>query len=144
MRSLLVLLLLAAPATLSAGEGVRVTLEVRGLVSTSGQVLAALYAGPDGFPQDGAKAAHRARVVPVAPVTVVTFEQVAPGTWAGFAVHDVDGDGEVAVGVILPIPKEPVGATRDAKGRFGPPKFEDASFVVGSADVVQRFSVVSL
>jgi uncharacterized protein (DUF2141 family) len=31
---------------------------------------------------------------------------------------------------ILGIPKEGVGASNDAKGHFGPPKFKDAKFLV--------------
>jgi uncharacterized protein (DUF2141 family) len=42
------------------------------------------------------------------------------------------------------MPKEPVGATRDAKGSFGPPKFKDASFTVGAAATTQRFKLVRL
>lgn len=128
----------------SAGEGVRVTLQITGVTSAEGQLMVALYDAPTGFPADGAKATLRKLTPAVAPVTTVIFEGVPPGTWAGFAVHDRNLNGVVDVRSVIPIPKEPVGATRDAKGWFGPPHFDDASFVVGAVDVLQRFTLTQL
>lgn len=144
MRRLAMLGGLGLSGVAHAGDGVRVTLEITNVAGTQGQLMVALYDAAAGFPTDGAKATLRQLARPVAPVTTVTFEHVPPGTWAGFAVHDVNGNGVVDVRSVIPIPKEPVGATRDAKGWFGPPHFDDASFVVGAADVVQRFSLTQL
>lgn len=127
-----------------AGEGARVTLQITGVTSAEGQLMVALYDTAVGFPADGAKATFRKLTPAVSPVTTVTFEDVPPGTWAGFAVHDLNLNGVVEVGRVIPMPKEPVGATRDAKGWFGPPRFEDAAFTVGTADVVQRFKLLQL
>ncbi len=136
--------LLSVSGVASAGEGVRVTLQITGVASAEGQLMVALYDAPAGFPADGAKAAFRQLTPAVSPVTTVVFEGVPPGTWAGFAVHDRNLNGVVDLRSVIPMPKEPVGATRDAKGWFGPPHFDDASFAVGATDVIQRFKIASL
>jgi len=49
------------------------------------------------------------------------------GTYALAIFHDEDDDGELDKNW-LGIPKEPIGFSNDAKGRMGPPRFEDAAF----------------
>lgn len=121
-----------------------VRLEISGLDSQRGQVLVVLYNTEQGFPSQPEAAYRAAIVAPVSPMTTHVFNGLPPGTYAAFAVHDEDGDGEVATKWPIPIPKEPVGASRDAKGKFGPPRFEDAAFQVGAGEVVQRFTLVRL
>jgi uncharacterized protein (DUF2141 family) len=45
------------------------------------------------------------------------------------AYHDQNGNGEIDMR-ILGMPKEPVGVSNDARGRFGPPKFDAAKFTL--------------
>lgn len=59
----------------------------------------------------------------------VTFD-VEPGRLAVSVHHDVDGNGKMDRN-LLGIPKEPYGFSGSA-GRFGPPRFEKASFDVES------------
>jgi uncharacterized protein (DUF2141 family) len=42
-------------------------------------------------------------------------------------VHDENGDGKLERN-FLGVPKEGVGASNDARGRMGPPKWKDARF----------------
>jgi uncharacterized protein (DUF2141 family) len=57
------------------------------------------------------------------------FADVAPGEYALSVFHDENGNGQLDTR-FMGIPKEPFGASNDARGRFGPPKFDDARFVV--------------
>ena len=61
--------------------------------------------------------------------TVVTVNDVPPGSWAVLAFLDENDNGKLDRNV-LGIPKENYAFSRDARGRFGPPSFEDAAFVL--------------
>jgi uncharacterized protein (DUF2141 family) len=52
-----------------------------------------------------------------------------PGTYAVAVVHDEDGDGRLDAR-FLGIPKEGIGASNDAQGRFGPARFDAARFAL--------------
>ena len=95
------------------------------LRSDEGQVLVALFAGPDGFPSK--QHAFAWRVVPArdAGATAV-FGEVPAGPVAVAIVHDENGNGRLDTSFIG-MPKEGYGFSRGARGRFGPPDFEDAS-----------------
>jgi uncharacterized protein (DUF2141 family) len=56
-----------------------------------------------------------------------TTDALPPGTWAARVLHDVNGNNEMDSNMIG-IPKEPWGMSNNARGNFGPPKFEDARF----------------
>ncbi len=127
----------------SAQEGT-VRLEITQTDNTHGQMLVVLFASEDGWPSESTKAAQRMIVTPTVGTTVAVFQHVPPGTYAAFALHDEDGDGECDLKSVIPMPKEPIGASRDAKGWFGPPKFADAAFVVGAGQTVQRFRLQRL
>ncbi len=60
----------------------------------------------------------------------ITLE-VPPGTWAVQAFLDEDDSGDVTRNVIG-LPTEGLGFSNDAPFRFGPPKFADAAFRLGS------------
>ncbi len=60
--------------------------------------------------------------------TTVTVRGVPPGRYAVQAYHDENANGRVDR-AIFGIPKEGIGFSRDARIRFGPPKWADAVFV---------------
>ncbi len=135
MKPVLAALALSLLAPLAHAGEVRVV--VKNVESNSGYVMIALFNDADKFPTDASGAPHKAKVDARSPTTTHTFPDVAPGTWALSVFHDVDGDGELDVRSVIPIPKEPMGASNNAKGRMGPPKFEDAAFKVGSGATEQ-------
>ena len=56
---------------------------------------------------------------------VYEFKDVPPGTYAIAAFHDKDGNQQLGASMIG-LPNEPYGFSRDARGTFGAPKFQDA------------------
>jgi len=66
-----------------------------------------------------------------APGEVTITLDVPPGVWAVQAFQDEDNSGEVTRN-LLGIPTEGIGFSNDAPFRFGPPKFADAAFRLGS------------
>lgn len=61
--------------------------------------------------------------------TVVTVNDVPPGSWAVLSFQDENDNGKLDRNA-LGMPKERYAFSRDARGRFGPPSFEDAAFVL--------------
>jgi uncharacterized protein (DUF2141 family) len=69
--------------------------------------------------------------------TTVVVQDVPPGTWAVLAYQDENGNDQLDRNLIG-IPKEPYGFSRDARGKFGPPSFEDAAIEVGDAPATAK------
>lgn len=109
----------------SLGNGIRVN--VSGLRNNAGQVLCALYSSPADFPKNPTKAIAQAKAVISDRAAVCEFSAVAPGSYAVSVIHDENSNGKMDTN-FLGIPKEGVGASNNAQGHFGPPKFDAASF----------------
>lgn len=60
------------------------------------------------------------------------FRGVKPGIYGISAFHDANDNGKLDTN-FLGIPSEDYCASRDARGTFGPPSFEDAKFVYRGA-----------
>ena len=63
-----------------------------------------------------------------------------PGTWAVLSFQDENDNGKLDRNV-LGIPKERYAFSRDARGRFGPPSFEDAAFVLRDEKAVSHIKL---
>jgi uncharacterized protein (DUF2141 family) len=61
--------------------------------------------------------------------TLVTLRDVPAGTWAVLAYQDENANGQLDRNLIG-IPSENYGFSRDARGRFGPPSFDDAAIAI--------------
>ena len=124
---LLVCLLLAGLGLF--GQSATLTVNVKGFGSDKGSAMAALYDDAGEYPMKEAKSKDKQMVKIVQGVAVFTFKGVAPGTYAVAVYHDENGNGKMDTNFIG-IPKERTGASNDAKGKMGPPKFQDAKFVL--------------
>ena len=101
--------------------------EIAGLRNDKGQVLCALFLSPGDFPKKTDKAvSHRTSIISNRHA-VCEFLAVTPGTYAVSVVHDENSNGRLDTN-FMGIPREGVGASNDAKGHFGPPKFDAAAF----------------
>jgi uncharacterized protein (DUF2141 family) len=101
--------------------------DISGLRSDKGQVLCALFSSAEAFPTKADKAIARLTAKISERQTVCDFTGVAPGVYAVSVVHDENSNGKLDRNFIG-IPREGVGASNDAKGHMGPPKFSAASF----------------
>lgn len=117
-----VLALLSQSVAADAGLAVTVT----GLKHDGTELRCALFSKPDGFPTQAAAIATAA-----GPITggkgVCRFESVPTGTVAIAAYEDANGNGKLDTNAIG-MPKEGLAFSRDARVRFGPPKFDAAAF----------------
>ena len=69
-----------------------------------------------------------------------TADGLAPGEYAVRVMHDVNGNDELDANFVG-MPTEPYAFSNNAKGVFGPAKWEDARFVVAGS-VTQVISLV--
>jgi uncharacterized protein (DUF2141 family) len=65
----------------------------------------------------------------------VTFGDLEPGDYAVSAFHDKNNNGRLDTG-FAGKPTEPYGFSNDARGRFGPPKFEQARFRLDNSKTI--------
>ena len=101
--------------------------DISGLRSDKGQMLCALFSSAEAFPTKADKATSRLTAKIAERQAICDFTGVAPGTYAVSVVHDENSNGKLDRNFIG-MPREGVGASNDAKGHMGPPKFNAASF----------------
>jgi len=114
--------LVAAPLA-SASD---LTVTVEGIAQTQGSIMLGLF---DETSYKGDGAVNGANLVVESDSVSVTFEGLEPGEYAVRLYHDLNDDGEMNTNP-FGIPTEPYAFSNDAKGRFGPAKWEDAKFTV--------------
>ncbi len=124
--------LLLSAALAASGSASAATIEVRvtGVTSGKGKVAVAVC-DKDTFLKDCKYSA-------TAPArdgeNVITVKDVPAGTWAVLSYQDENDNGKLDRNVVG-IPKENYGFSRDARGSFGPPSFEEAAFAVSGETV---------
>jgi uncharacterized protein (DUF2141 family) len=94
-----------------------------------GLVQVLLFKSKDGFPDVPEKAFKSFQSKIENNQASISLSEIPKGKYAISAFHDTDGDGKMRTGM-FGVPKDRYGFSNDAKGRMGPPSFEDASFVV--------------
>ena len=104
-----------------------IRIAVVGLHSNDGEVRCALYSSAEGFPDGFTKAAKTTSAKITNEQAICEFDAVVPGDYAISTYQDENSNGKLDRNFIG-MPKEGVGASNDAKGSFGPPKFDDARF----------------
>lgn len=123
-------------STAMAAEGPTTTLTVTlvDLHSDKGQVACELFLGPKGYPKDASLAVQKLWVPIAGGAAKCVFPGVVPGAYAVAAFHDENGNGKLDTN-FLGIPKEGLAASNDARGKMGPPSFDDAKLDVGKQDL---------
>ncbi|MFO8146051.1 MAG: DUF2141 domain-containing protein [Gillisia sp.] len=66
-----------------------------------------------------------------------TFKDIPDGIYAVSVIHDEDNNGRLTTN-FLGIPQESYGASNNATGTFGPPKWKNAKFEVRNGEHVKQ------
>ena len=114
--------------------------EIVGLRNEHGQVLCALYSSAEGFPKRSDKAVGHAKSAITKGHALCEFRGFAAGTYAVSTFHDENSDGKLDTN-FLGIPREGVGASNNAKGHLGPPKFDAAAFHFSGGRLELRITI---
>jgi uncharacterized protein (DUF2141 family) len=73
--------------------------------------------------------ARTGMVVATSDTSELMLTNIASGEYAVAVYADINGNNKLDSN-FLGIPKEPIGMSRNAKGRFGPPSFAEAAFKI--------------
>lgn len=117
--------------------------EIDGFHNDKGQVLCALYSSPIGFPKRADKAIAHARSDISHGHAFCEFPGIASGTYAVSVFHDENSNGKLDTN-FMGLPREGVGASNNAKGHFGPPKFDAAAFHFSGGRVDLKITIIYL
>jgi uncharacterized protein (DUF2141 family) len=124
---------LLTPIAPALSYGADLTVLIDNVSDDSGHVLAAIFDKPDTFPNAMLRGERVAATERDSTGRVrLMFTGLAPGRYAVSAFHDRDDNGKLNANM-MGLPTEPYGFSRDAKGSFGPPAFEDAAVDVPEA-----------
>jgi uncharacterized protein (DUF2141 family) len=123
-----------------AGPKPEIIVVLTGFQSDSGHVLVSLHDRAKSFPgdADGAKKLARAKIN--GKKAVLRFIDLESGRYAISTFHD-ENDNEKLDTNFLGIPKEAVGASNNASGTLGPPKWKDAVFEYKQKSLTQRITL---
>lgn len=105
---------------------VALTVNISGMKSNKGTILIALYNSKEDF----LKKRYREAILKIKnKKAVVIFENLEKGVYAITLFHDENGNQKMDTN-FFGIPKESYGTSNGAKGFMGPPKYEDAKFLI--------------
>lgn len=111
--------------------------------SSKGQIGFFLFNSGDGFPNHFDKSISSAYIKTNATSTEYTFSDIEMGTYAVCVFHDENSDKKMNSNFIG-MPKEGIGVSNNAKGHFGPPKFDDAKFIFNKTEQTITISLTYL
>lgn len=101
-------------------------IKMEGFRSNKGRAAVLLYRNAAGFPIKTERAWKKSQVHIHQKEGQARFENLPYGVYAVSALHDENGNGRMDTNW-LGMPREGVGASRNARGRFGPPRYQDAA-----------------
>ncbi|WP_062058734.1 DUF2141 domain-containing protein [Aquimarina longa] len=117
-------------------ENHTITVTIDGITSDRGTIRVGLYNTPDDFLNSPYTSTY---IKAVKGNVQVVFKNVPKGQYAISVYQDVD-DNEV-LNTVFGIPTEPYGTSNNAKGYFGPPKWEDAKFTTPHKETMQHITL---
>jgi uncharacterized protein (DUF2141 family) len=113
-------------SSLISAQNLSLTVKLSGLKNNTGLVQVGLFNKKGDFLKSVFKGASSEIKANGA---VVTFSNIPKGEYAVSAYHDKNSNGKLDTN-FMGIPKEDVACSNNAKGVMGPPKYEDAKFMV--------------
>ena len=113
-----------------------ITIEVKNITSNKGTILIGLYNAKTNF----LKSPYKSAICTANTKGVIyTFKNVPEGTYAVSLFHDEDNNSKL--NTFMKIPTEDYGTSNDAPAYFGPPRWEDAKFELGTQMITQKIKL---
>jgi uncharacterized protein (DUF2141 family) len=118
-----------ALADTSPSDANEIRVVAQGLKDSRGRMFCIIFdeANAKEYPNKAEHSVMKTSNAIVDRASTCTFAGIRPGTYAVAVFHDTNDNGHLDTG-FMGIPTEPVGASNDAHGSMGPPKFKDAQF----------------
>lgn len=128
-------------SALAAADTGRLTVELTGMKSDEGRLVYAMWSGPEGWLESNTAREGSSPIS--AGRSILEFDDLPFGEYAISVYHDRNNNGKLDTGLFR-MPKEPLGTSNDAKIRFGPPKYEDAVFLLDQPELHIQIPVKKL
>lgn len=132
-------LMLLAGSSFADGQGLAIRSLVTGAEPGVGQIKASLFDSSNTYMQQPLR--ELAEPVDADGQASLDFGTHPPGEYAVVVFFDQNSNGELDTGM-FGIPKEKVGFSNNARGRFGPAKWADARFVLADTDYQVRVHLI--
>ncbi|MFN5223266.1 MAG: DUF2141 domain-containing protein [Bacteroidota bacterium] len=113
---------------------------VKGIKPVTGNIGILLFKSKEGFPGDQNKSVLQAKVMVKSSSVEHLFSGLAPGRYAVSIVHDANNNGKLDTN-FMGIPKEGYGVSNNAINSFGPPRYDESSFVLSSSRLLSEIKV---
>ncbi len=123
------------PATTETGT---LKVLVKGFKNTDGQLMIALYNTEGTYM--GEKTFRSSYSEIDAGEELITFDNLPYGNYALAVIHDENNDGKLDKND-FGIPKEGYGFSNDAMGKYGPPTWMQASFVLNEKELTKLINL---
>jgi uncharacterized protein (DUF2141 family) len=123
------ILTMAITSTAHASSSATLTVNTVEDSTRKGVVRIALWHGEAGFPKGQPFRVASAAMTDGKAAAV--FHDLEPGDYAVSAFYDKNNDGKLDTNMVGK-PTEPYGFSNDARGTFGPPKYQEARFTLTS------------
>ncbi|MDO6428866.1 DUF2141 domain-containing protein [Thalassotalea sp. 1_MG-2023] len=114
-------------------------LEIREVKSNQGKILAQLFNGESNYQTNNPMMAQQ--TMAKEGTLIVTFSNLENGEYAIRYFHDENNDNQLATNLIG-IPTEGYGYSNNAKGNFGPAKYQDMKVSIVDSDVTTHSTVI--
>lgn len=112
-------------------------LQIKGLDKVEGEVRIAMFNSEENYTKETVYAV----VIPVDSLSIEWCVEGLPfGDYAIAVYHDKNENGKLDAN-FLGIPKEDYGFSNNARGRFGPASWKDASFSVNSKSTIHQILI---
>ena len=135
----LINLVACSAAFLAAGlaSAADLTIHVDDVKAANGNIMVALYKSADTFLK---KPGNATGAPALASGNMVVFKDLPEGEYAFAVYHDANSNGKMDSN-LLGMPTEDYAFSNNAMGKMGPPKFDDAKFVLPAAGATVRVTL---
>ncbi len=141
LKILMLFLVLMHMTLLAVGQTADITLKVTDIEEAKGLMAIAIYNSSEAYA--GSEEVFIAKSIDVDSIGfTIVFTDIPHGSYAIAVFHDMDGNHKHNTNWIG-IPKEPFGFSNNAKGKMGPPDFEDVVFEL-TGDMVLNIKLIHL
>ncbi|MEO0817638.1 MAG: DUF2141 domain-containing protein [Pseudomonadota bacterium] len=124
--------------TAATTDTASLTITLDGIANPTGTIRLGVFAGEEDYSNGGGITG--ANVTVDEDTETVTIEGLAPGEYGIKLYHDVDDDGDMDTNP-FGMPTEPFGFSNNARGRFGPAKWDAARFEVTAGENTHAITV---
>ena len=117
-----------------------IAINVSGLRTDKGKCLLYLFNNKKGFPTDATRAIKTATITISNGKSTIIMKDIADGEYAITIIHDENDNGNLDTN-FLGMPKEGVGVSNNAKGKMGPPGYEDSKFQLENKSMILNITM---